>query len=203
MSDTELCKIGVSYLVDKCPAINHSYTPHYHSLLKDLRPSTNLLLEIGIGNIPLMKGLTGNTYRPGASMRMWRDYFPNATIVGCDILHSVLFEEDRIKTFQVDQSSIESLSNLMKTVQTIQPYADIILDDGSHQENHMVTSFKTLWKLVRPNGGLYIIEDINQDFFYRIINLPTEAGFTDAECIKVYKGMTHRTDDKFVAFRKL
>ena len=66
----------------------------------------------------------------------------------------------------------------------------------------MVTSFKELWKFVRPGGGIYIIEDINYTFFDRIINLPTEANFTDAECIMVYNGMAHRTDDKFVAFRK-
>jgi hypothetical protein len=202
MGDTELCKIGISYLVDKCPSINHSYTPQYHALLKDERPSTKLFLEIGIGNIPLMKGLTGVAYKPGASMRMWRDYFPAATIVGCDILPSVLFEEDRIKTFLVDQSSVESLNKLIQSVQRIQPSADIILDDGSHQEKHMVTTFNTLWKFVRPDGGIYIIEDINRTFLDRIINLPTEAGFTDAECIKVYNGMAHRTDDNFVAFRK-
>jgi 8-demethyl-8-alpha-L-rhamnosyltetracenomycin-C 2'-O-methyltransferase len=202
MSDTELCKIGISYLVDKCPSINHSYTPQYHELLKNIRSSTKLLLEIGIGNIPLMKGITGVAYKPGASMRMWRDYFPAATIVGCDILPSVLFEEDRVKTFQVDQNSVESLNQLIRSVQPIQPFADIILDDGSHQEKHMVTSFKELWKFVRPGGGIYIIEDINYTFFDRIINLPTEANFTDAECIMVYNGMAHRTDDKFVAFRK-
>jgi hypothetical protein len=198
---SDLCKLGEKYNADKSPVFgNHTYTSQYDALLSSRRSEISLLLEIGIGNIPLMAPLTNNKYCPGASLRMWRDYLPHAQIVGCDILESVLFSEDRITTFQVDQSSVESLSQLINEVEKIHPYADIILDDGSHMEEHMVTSFQTLWKFVLPEKGIYIIEDIKISFFDRIVNLPTELGFKDAHCIMAYKGC--HPGDNFVAFRK-
>ena len=41
--------------------------------------------------------------KPGASLRVWRDYFPNAIIYGADIDKDILFAEERIKTFYIDQ----------------------------------------------------------------------------------------------------
>jgi 23S rRNA U2552 (ribose-2'-O)-methylase RlmE/FtsJ len=119
-----------------------------------------------------MKTLTNNDYKPGASLRMWRDYFSinNTQIIGCDILEDVLFTDERITTFQVDQNNVESLNSLITKVKKIKEYADIIIDDGSHQEQHMITSYNELWKLLKPKG-IYIIEDINSSFIDRIINL--------------------------------
>jgi hypothetical protein len=147
-----------------------------------------------------MKALTCNEYKPGASLRMWQDYFSKSNIVGCDILENVLFNENRITTFQVDQNNIESLNKLINQVKNIEEYADIIIDDGSHIQEHMVISFKELWKFVKPDGGIYIIEDIHISFIDRIINLNKEFEFTDAECIYIHRG--NFTSDNFVAFRK-
>lgn len=197
---TDLCVLAEKYGVDKCPKINHTYTPRYHDLLNELRPSTTCVLEIGIGNIPLMSNIVGNSYKPGASLRMWRDYFPNAQIIGCDIVKSVLFnDEDRIHTFFVDQSLKSSLKNLMRNVYSIAERVDIIIDDGSHMEVHQRTSFRLLWDYVRPNGGIYIIEDISVNFeSFKRIHL--DMGFTDAELICAYSGKD--VWDNFVAFRK-
>jgi hypothetical protein len=154
--ESRLCLLGAKYRADKCPRIRHTYTPVYDKLLRD-KKVTNFL-EIGIGNVPLM-GFCGPEYSPGASLRMWRDYFPEATIYGCDIESSVLFEEDRIKTFWVDQSSTKELETCVPDIQY-----DVILDDGSHIFEHMKTSFDALWPRVAP-GGLYIIEDTNTSMF--------------------------------------
>jgi len=165
-----------------------------------MRSSTKCVLEIGIGNIPLMSNIVGNSYKPGASQRMWRDYFPNAQIIGCDIVKSVLFnDEERIHTFFADQSLKSSLKNLMRNVHSISENVDIIIDDGSHIEQHQRTSFRLLWDYVRPNGGIYIIEDISMNFesFQRI---HLDMGFTDAELIYAHKGKDDW--DNFVAFRK-
>ena len=65
---SELCVLGKKYNVDKSPFFGrHTYTPEYHNLLKDKKDDINKVLEIGIGNIPLMSHLTNNNYRPGAS----------------------------------------------------------------------------------------------------------------------------------------
>ena len=87
-----------------------------------------------------MKSLTNDNYKPGASLRMLRDYFPKANIFGCDILPDVLFNEERITTFQTDQNNEISLNNLISKI----GFVDLIMDDGSHIQEHMVTSFKNL-----------------------------------------------------------
>jgi O-methyltransferase len=195
---SDLCMIGKKYAVDKTPFFgNHTYTPHYDNLLKHLRNDTTAVLEIGIGNIPLMRGLTNESYMPGASLRMWREYFPNARIFGCDILESVLFNEERISTFLTDQSNETSLNNL---IASIGDNLDLIIDDGSHVQEHMVTSFKTLWKSLKKNG-LYIIEDIHNSFFDRMTKLNSECNLFDATCVMTYKGKF--ISDNFVAFKKI
>jgi hypothetical protein len=199
--EQSLCQLAQKYGVDKCPAILHSYTPHYHALLSPLRNDVKSLLEIGIGNVPLMQGIVGKHYKPGASLRMWRDYFTNAQVIGCDILHSVLFnDEERISTFYVDQSSRTSLLALADTIRPISEYMDIIVDDGSHIEDHMRLSFQTLWKFVKPNGGIYIIEDIRKESIEKFANIAIEMKFTDAELIYKHPGVN--SWDGFVAFRK-
>jgi lipopolysaccharide biosynthesis glycosyltransferase len=194
---SELCVLGKKYNVDKSPFFGkHTYTPEYHNLLKDKKNDINKVLEIGIGNIPLMSPLTNNNYKPGASLRMWRDYFPKANIIGCDILTDVLFNEERISTFQTDQNNEISLNKLISNIGDV----DLIIDDGSHIQEHMVTSFKNLWKIIKPNG-LYIIEDIHISFLNRMIQLNDELKLFDSQCIKYYKGIFE--SDNFVVFQKI
>lgn len=193
---TELCKLAQLYGVDKCPSILHSYTPEYNRILQSRRDSAQRVVEIGIGNYPLMSSIVGTSYKPGASLRMWRDYFPNATVIGCDILPSVLFnDEPRIETCLVDQSSAGSLVAFRESIGTV----DMILDDGSHNEDHMILSFRTLWQSVAPNG-IYIIEDIRRHSVDKFAALHKTLGFGDAEVLYVHYGKDHW--DGFVAFRK-
>jgi hypothetical protein len=197
--ETELCTLAKKYGVDKCTG--HSYTPVYNELLTNLRSEKLSILEIGIGNMELMKPYVLDHYKPGASLRMWRDYFPNAEIFGCDIVPEVIFTEERIKTFLVDQSNTVSLLQLMNSIKSVSSSMelDIILDDGSHIEEHMRLSFKTLWQFLKK-GGIYIIEDIQSPMVERFERLGIDLGFTDSECIKVHKGL--HIWDNFVAYRK-
>jgi len=182
--ETRLCRLARKYSSDKCPWVGHTYTPEYHKLLSNLNVKN--MLEIGVGNVPLMMPIVGEKYRPGASLRMWRDYFPGASVYGCDIDISVLFEEDRIRTFWVDQSSEEILQKNVPNLQY-----ELILDDGSHNPDHMVTSFKALWSRVAP-GGLYIIEDIHVSYVDRLKELgPVEY---------IHSGKNNI--DMFIVFRK-
>lgn len=198
---TELCLLAEKHKVDKCPRILHSYTPLYNDILSPYRTTFTTILEIGIGNAPLMIPIVGADYKPGASLRMWRDFFNSATIYACDIERSVLFSDERIHTFYADQSSASSLEELITSVnahsqkQTI----DFIIDDGSHVEEHMKLSFKTLWKYITP-GGIYIIEDIKAAKFSEFENIAEEFGFTDAKCIGKSLGRFYW--DAFIAFQK-
>jgi 23S rRNA U2552 (ribose-2'-O)-methylase RlmE/FtsJ len=197
-TETELCKLGYKYAVDKSPYFgNHTYTPHYHDLFKNIRNQIEICVEIGIGNTKLMTPITNEKYIPGASLRMWRDYFINAQIIGVDILDSVQFSEERISTYIVDQSSIESLENLICKIGS---QVDMIIDDGSHIKDDMIKSYAILWKIIKPNG-FYIIEDINSLYFDEIKNLPNELNLIDAKCILAYKG--NFQDDNFIVFKKI
>ena len=200
---TPLCKLAESYRVDKCPAILHDYTPTYNKVLHPLKNSINLVLEIGIGNSGLMEPICGPNYKPGASLRMWRDYFPNARIVGCDILDSVIFNENRIDTYVANQSDKDSLLSLVtEDINSESGYIDLIIDDGSHGENDQRISFETLWQFVRPNGGLYIIEGIwLGESLDRIANLNKDLRFDDAKLIEKYDGK--KDYQGFVIFKKI
>ena len=186
-----LCDLAFKYKSDKCPQIYHFYTPIYHNILRN--KNIKKMLEIGIGNNPLMKPIAGEKYIPGASLFMWRDYFEDATIYSCDILEEVLFQEDRIKTFQCDQSSPFELDIMMKNI----GICDFIIDDGSHIPQHQYISIITLWKYLNT-GGIYIIEDIFPKHFDYILNNLTFTDYT----FKCYKDEKNPNNQGFIFFEK-
>ena len=78
-----LSELAFKYGTDKCPQLNHAYTPFYYELLKDKRQSIKKVLEMGIGNRELQKKYFPHCVT-GASLFMWKDFFPNAQIYGAD-----------------------------------------------------------------------------------------------------------------------
>ena len=121
----------------------HNYTLLYDFLLTDRREGIRNILEVGIDK--------------GASLRGWREYFPNANVFGADIDERTLFSEPRISTFCVDQLQGNSIRNLFDTLGDIE--FDLIIDDGLHRfENNATLIAHAHQKLGR--GGLYVIEDI-------------------------------------------
>ncbi len=132
----------------------NGYTPVYQSLFQGIRHNHIKMLEIGIGTmIPgkpsSMVGYGLEGYKPGGSLRAWRDFFQNGEIHGMDIQPDTQFKEDRIKTFLVD--SIGDYDD--DWINTSFDKYDIILDDGLHSAE---AQFKTVWKGERrgkPGGG--------------------------------------------------
>lgn len=160
---TPLCKIAYKYGTDKCPQIKHSYTPFYYKLLNGRRKSIRNVLEIGIGYYKTMKdeeivydkGLK-RYYHKGASLKMWRDFFPNAQIFGADIRPETLFEDERIKTYLCDERKKEDLEHLIaQTGSDI----DLVIDDASHHVADQIFMAKTLLPLL-DEGGICSIEDV-------------------------------------------
>tara|TARA_R110000796_G_scaffold47394_1_gene114008 strand:+ start:1164 stop:1742 length:579 start_codon:yes stop_codon:yes gene_type:complete len=192
MLKSRLCQLAEKYGVDKCPAIYHYYTPKYHKLLSQKNPRK--FLEIGIGNHQLMSPIVGSYYEFGASLRMWREYFPDCHIYGCDILDEVIFQDERITTQLVDQSEPVSLEGMMCKFGKM----DFILDDGSHIESHQKISFKTLWKYLNV-GGYYIIEDIQKD---RLDDM-SEIGKQFSDCKIRHIHQHDRDNQGFIVFEKL
>lgn len=97
----------------------------------------------------------------GAGLRSLKKYFPNSEIFGLDIKEDCKDqEEERIQVVigsQVDFSIIESLSK---------ENFDIIIDDGSHHNDHVFLTFSMLFSsLNSERAGLYIVEDIHTSYW--------------------------------------
>jgi hypothetical protein len=130
----------------------HVYTPIYHRLFGHLRDRPIRLLEIGVGGYTFPEA-------GGASLRMWAEYFPAARIVGLDVHPKRLNISPRITTVQGSQTDHELLRRL---VADYGPF-DIVVDDGSHQVEHVLSSFRCLYPLLPP-GGFYVVEDTQTSF---------------------------------------
>ncbi len=142
MSDS-LTLLGVKYNTNK--SYYHGYTRFYNKLFADKKETVKNFFEIGIDT--------------GASLFMWRDYFPTATIYGIDIqVTDAVKNQDRIRWAVCDQSKPDQLTRVVDTWG--RPSFDIIVDDGGHVVSQQRVSIETLWKYVAP-GGVYIIEDLH------------------------------------------
>ena len=79
---------------------SHNYADVYELMFRLRKDDVKLVIECGLGTSnPDLKSSMGVNGKPGASLRVWKDYFPNAKILGVDIDKEVLFSENRIETF--------------------------------------------------------------------------------------------------------
>lgn len=146
----------------------HCYTEFYELVFRNIRMNVRMVFECGIGSSdPNLPANMGNNAKPGASLRVWREYFPNAKIYGADIDSSTLFSEDRITTFQLNQLDSVSIRNAF--VNFDKESFDFILDDGLHTFEAATTLFANTNYLLSRNG-IYIIEDVTPDTLKRFLN---------------------------------
>lgn len=140
---------------------SHSFADFYSLAFGLRRNNIKNVIECGLGtNNPDLKSSMGIDGKPGASLRMWKEYFPNADIVGCDIDKDILFTEDRIKTYYCDQTSAESINTFLKNARVVEESIDIIIDDGLHEFHAGICFFENMIGCLRADG-IYIIEDVN------------------------------------------
>lgn len=154
--------IGLKFNADKSSRF-HNYLNFYEKHLPD-QSFSGRLLEIGV-----MDGL---------SMKMWREYYPNAEIVGIDI-------KDMNHMHNTDWQVPESV-RLIKCDGTeprqTRPLGmfDIILDDGGHYMSQQQKSFEILYYNQLNKGGTYIIEDLWTSY----IDYYQDAPITTVEYLK-------------------
>lgn len=134
--------IGLKFDADKSSRF-HNYLDFYQEQLPD-RSFKGRLLEIGV-----MDGL---------SMKMWREYYPNAEIVGIDIkdmdhMHGDDWQVPKsVKLIKCDGTDPKQTKKL--------GMFDIIIDDGSHYWADQQKSFEILYYNQLNKGGVYILEDL-------------------------------------------
>ena len=176
---TELCKIAFKYGTDKCPQIGHTYTPFYYEFFKGRKDTVKKVLELGIGHyrgIQKIKKMydhgLNRQYHRGASLYMWRDFFPNAQIYGADYQADSLFRDDRIETFFCDERKKQ---DLVKLIENTGSDIDIFIDDASHHWGEQLFTCQTLMPLLSKDV-VYIIEDV-------VFSKKLMSGLLEYECI--------------------
>lgn len=131
----------------------HKYTPHYQRHLEHLRGERFTLLELGIGGYK-------RNFRSGASLRMWKWFFPRATIVGLDIEDKTWLTKGKIRAYLGDQTD----PVVLKQIVADHGVPTVVVDDGSHIPAHVRESFRILFPLL-PEGGVYCIEDTQTSYW--------------------------------------
>jgi 8-demethyl-8-alpha-L-rhamnosyltetracenomycin-C 2'-O-methyltransferase len=145
--------MGLKYGADKVPWLGHCYTPFYYEYLKPYRYQFKKILEVGVGDNRMIHAIPGMII--GASIHMWRDFFPNAMIYGADKARECIIEDERIKTFYCDENKEESIENLVKQVGSD---VDLVIDDALHHIHNQIFLFKHLMPLLKKDV-IYICED--------------------------------------------
>lgn len=160
---TPLCYIMKDKGTDKAlyqGQSKHNYTTFYYAVFKQFKNKDIRLFEMGIGttdpNITHNMGALGT---PGASIRGWKEFFPLGQIFAADIDTRILFEEDRIKTFFVDQLDAATIKSMWLNNHELSSNFDVIIDDGLHTFEANTCFFENSYNKLKP-GGIYIVEDV-------------------------------------------
>jgi demethylmacrocin O-methyltransferase len=170
----DLTALGQIFETDK--AVAHNYTPHYMTHLGKFRRRKIKLLEIGVGGY-------ANPAGGGHSLQMWKRYFPFARITAIDIYDKSALEERRVKIFrgsQIDEEFLDGMERLAG------PF-DVIIDDGSHLNEHVTQSFRLLFPKLK-DGGIYVVED-TQTSYWKDYGGDSENLQNPATMMNFFKGL--------------
>ena len=147
----DLKMLATVYMSDKWN--KHWYAQHYETHFRQLRRKKINILEIGIGGYE-------NPKRGGGSLRMWRTYFPKGRVYGVDIYDKSFHNQRRIKTYQGSQVDPLFLDSVVREIGKV----DIVIDDGSHRNDHVIFTFQHLFPKL-ADGGFYVIEDTQTSYW--------------------------------------
>lgn len=141
-----LNQIAKNYGTDKSDEI-HNYCVKYEKYLPFERYNKLNILEIGVLN--------------GKSLKTWKNYFYRSQILGIDINPECKkYQEENVFVEIGSQADSVFLKDIMRQYG---PF-DMILDDGSHMNEHVIFSFEHLFESVK-SGGVYIIEDVGTSYW--------------------------------------
>jgi hypothetical protein len=194
---TLMCEILKNNNSDK--STYHNYTTFYDCLFSKFVGKNINFFELGLGtnnlDVPSSMGKNGT---PGASLYAFREYFKDANICGADIDRRILFNDENIVTFYVDQTNPEEIKELWDNFEDTQ--FDIIIDDGLHDYSANITFFENSIDMLKT-GGIYIIEDIlehqKQDFENYFSKLDyTYSGVFDIPIEKDWNSIVASYDNK-------
>lgn len=129
-----------SYETDKHNDIEHSYGDFYADLFEKYDRNAEIsILELGV--------------QRGGSLLAWKEYFPNAKVIGIDI------SDGRLEKYKSD--SVRFILGDLKLVidQVKDMMFDIIIDDSDHYDGTMGWIAKNYFPMLKQ-GGTMVFEDI-------------------------------------------
>jgi len=134
-------------------ATTQPYAEVYQYHFANRRHKSLRILEIGVGGYI-------DSQQGGNSLRMWKRYFPKSHIYGFDIEEKRHLSERRITIFKGSQADEHFLKDLVAKAGSF----DIIIDDGSHINDHVIFSFNFLFPFLSADG-IYAIEDTQTSYW--------------------------------------
>ncbi len=161
-------KIAYTLGTDKSSRI-HNYCLKYEKWLPFNRLEPINILEIGV--------------LQGHSLLTWREYYPNAKVIGIDINPECKNHENIDNNIFVEIGSQDDPDFLKYVIDKFGPF-DMILDDGSHMNSHIIFSFLNLIDSLKSEG-VYIVEDSCTSYWEEY-----EGGFRkNGTAIEFFKNM--------------
>lgn len=122
------------------------YLDVYSGYFEPVRESVKTVFEIGVLR--------------GASLKVWREYFPKAEIWGLDIDPEAIADYgERIHVVQGSQIDPLALAKIAPGC-----LFDVVIDDGSHVVDHILRTFELVWPRVKPDG-FYVVEDLQVSYW--------------------------------------
>jgi len=149
--NNDLTRLAKIHRTDKWG--QHYYTKIYQNHFHKKKHQKLKLFEIGVGGYE--EELLG-----GNSLRMWKSYFLRGKIVSVDIYNKNKLEEKRIKIYKGSQVDFK----LLDTIDNKSGPFDIIIDDGSHINEHVIKTFEYLFPKLKDDG-IYVIEDTQTSYW--------------------------------------
>lgn len=112
----------------------------------------------------------------GGSLEIWREYFgESARIIGVDINPKCKnLESHGFEILIGDQGDSEFLAEVADKVAG----ADIVIDDGGHTSNQMISTFREIYP-VMSKTGVYIAEDTHAALWPRYVDRYDGLTFLD------------------------
>lgn len=154
----------------------HHYFDIYDRHLSKFRDKQITLLEIGVAE--------------GGSLQIWKKYFDEKSkIFGIDIREDCKYEESQIEIFIGDQTDYNFLTKVIDRI----GIPDIIIDDGSHVQSHILKTFDFLYPILNENDGVYVIEDCHTAYWPRF-----EGGVNShLNVVEIFSKRVHDVNSKW------
>lgn len=147
--ENRLTTIGNKHTTDKGTIHYeaHGYTEVYGRYIPET--GNHKLFEIGIWH--------------GDSIRMWNEYNPELEIHAMDIDQNIynFFNGSEKANIHIGNQSDEN--HLLKILSEVDNDFDFVVDDGSHQYNDILNSFKVIFPKMKK-GSIYFIEDLHAPY---------------------------------------